>query len=142
MTTIAFTVTPTNAHAPLGFEAWLDDHLIYDNPAVDQAKTIDHEFIAEEGPHELRFVLKHKTADHTRVDGQGQIISDSCLRISRVMLEGLDIGLILSERAVYRHDFNGTGQPTDDKFFDTMGCNGTVSLGFKEPVYLWLLENM
>lgn len=142
MTTIAFTVAPTNADAPLGFEAWLDDHLIYDNPAVSGSKTVEHEFTADEGEHELRFVLKHKTIEHTRVNEQGEITSDSCLKISSVMLEGLDISVIMSEHAVYRHDFNGTGTTTETDFFDTMGCNGTVTLKFSEPVYIWLLENM
>jgi len=44
--------------------------------------------------------------------------------------------------AQYQHDFNGTGNPTIDKFYGEMGCNGTVSLKFTTPIYLWLLENM
>mgnify|MGYP003352455181 CR=1 FL=1 len=42
----------------------------------------------------------------------------------------------------YRHDYNGTGQPTEDNFFGVLGCNGTVELRFTTPIYLWLLEHM
>ena len=43
---------------------------------------------------------------------------------------------------IYRHDYNGTTDPFDDEFYGEMGCNGTVSLKFTTPIYLWLLENL
>jgi hypothetical protein len=49
---------------------------------------------------------------------------------------------VLLNKAVYTHDFNGSQPPVDDKFFGDLGCNGTVSLKFTAPTYLWLLENM
>ena len=49
---------------------------------------------------------------------------------------------MLVEQAVYTHDFNGTQPEIEDTFFGEMGCNGTVSLRFTTPIYLWLLENM
>jgi hypothetical protein len=50
---------------------------------------------------------------------------------------------MFSEQAEYHHDCNGTAQQVIlDKFYREMGCNGTVSLKFTTPVYLWLLENM
>jgi hypothetical protein len=38
--------------------------------------------------------------------------------------------------------FNGTSEVTEDKFYSELGCNGTVSLKFTTPMYLWLLEHM
>jgi hypothetical protein len=29
-----------------------------------------------------------------------------------------------------------------DKFYGSMGCNGTITFEFNTPFYLWLLENM
>ena len=46
------------------------------------------------------------------------------------------------EQAVYTHDFNGTSKATENKFYGELGCNGTVSLKFSTPMYLWLLEHM
>jgi hypothetical protein len=43
---------------------------------------------------------------------------------------------------VYEHDYNGTGTLTQEKFYGQMGCNGTVSLAFCTPIYMWLLEHM
>jgi hypothetical protein len=44
--------------------------------------------------------------------------------------------------AKYQHDFNGTGKLTTQNFYGELGCNGTVSLKFSTPIYIWLLENM
>jgi len=49
---------------------------------------------------------------------------------------------MFTELATYTHDFNGTKELTQEKFYGVMGCNGTVSLKFATPIYLWLLENM
>jgi hypothetical protein len=49
---------------------------------------------------------------------------------------------MVTEQAVYTHDFNGTQQEIQDEFYSEMGCNGTVSLKFSTPIYLWLLEHM
>jgi len=49
---------------------------------------------------------------------------------------------VFLDRAVYVHDFNGTGKFVNKQFFGEMGCNGTVELKFSSPFYLWLLENM
>jgi len=42
----------------------------------------------------------------------------------------------------YCHDFNGTQPAVVDRFHGSLGCNGTVTLKFTTPIYLWLLENM
>jgi hypothetical protein len=62
--------------------------------------------------------------------------------VSNIQFDGIDCQYLTTTLAQYQHDFNGTGNPTIDKFYGEMGCNGTVSLKFTTPIYLWLLENM
>jgi hypothetical protein len=86
--------------------------------------------------------MKHKTSDHTELDDAGNIIRDAMLSISDIKFDEIALGQVLLNKAVYTHDFNGSQPPVDDKFFGDLGCNGTVSLKFTTPAYLWLLENM
>jgi hypothetical protein len=96
----------------------------------------------DDGEHELRIVMKHKTADHTEVNETGEIVRDVMLIISDVKFDEIELGQVFVEKTTYVHDFNGSQPLVEDKFFGDMGCNGTVSLKFSTPSYLWLLENM
>jgi hypothetical protein len=96
----------------------------------------------DEGEHEFKFVLKHKTPEHTVIDADGNITSDAVLSIANLAFDDIELGQVFVKQSVYHHDFNGSQAPVEDKFFGTMGCNGHVSLGFTTPIYLWLLENM
>jgi len=87
-------------------------------------------------------VLKNKTAEHTQVDDHGNIITDARLLITDLAFDEIKLGHMLVEQAVYTHNFNGTGATIQDKFYGELGCNGTVSLKFSTPMYLWLLEHM
>jgi len=144
MDTIKFNckVDSTNFSVPLGLEIWLDQHKLFDQDHVDQTYQVEHEISDNDGDHELRFVLKHKQSDHTRVDLEGNILSDATVTVSDIRFDGIDCQYLTTNLAEYQHDFNGTGDPTIDKFYGEMGCNGTVSLKFTTPIYLWLLENL
>jgi hypothetical protein len=87
-------------------------------------------------------LLKNKQPEHTQLSGLGEILQDSCLIISNLKFDGIELGQIVNDLSVYQHDFNGTQALTTDKFFGTMGCNGTVELKFSTPIYIWLLEHM
>ena len=69
-------------------------------------------------------------------------MSDATLTIKDLAFDEIKLNYMLTELAVYTHDFNGTQDTTQDKFYGEMGCNGTVSLKFATPIYLWLLEHM
>ena len=97
---------------------------------------------AEDRSHVLEFVLSGKTQEHTLVNDAGDITSDVTVRVQDISFDDIAIGQIFSELAEYHHDFNGTQPAIVDQFYGEMGCNGTVSLGFTTPIYLWLLENM
>jgi hypothetical protein len=144
MTTVQFNcvVSSTDFSVPLGMEIWLDDHRLFDTDHVDQIYTIQHDISDDDGDHELRFVLKNKLLEHTQVDADGNIIRDNTLSVSGIEFDGIDCQYLVTTVARYQHDFNGTGDATTQRFYGEMGCNGTVSVKFSTPIYIWLLENM
>jgi hypothetical protein len=144
MDTIRFNcvISSTDITVPLGMEIWLDDQKLFDQDHVDHTYPVEYEMPDDDGDHELRFVLKHKRLDHTQVDADGNIVSDARIIVSGIRFDDIDCQYLTTELAEYQHDFNGSGQPTIDKFYGEIGCNGTVSLKFTTPIYLWLLENM
>jgi hypothetical protein len=144
METVKFNcvVGSTDLTVPLGLEIWLDQHKLFDKDCVDQTYQVEHEISDDDGDHELRFVLKHKQSAHTRVDLEGNILSDARVTVSDIEFDDINCQYLTTNLAEYQHDFNGTSDPTIDKFYGEMGCNGTVSLKFSTPIYIWLLENM
>lgn len=139
---ISCVINTTDGAAELGLEIWLDDQQIYNQSHVAGRQIFEHEMSDKDAGHELRFVMKNKTAEHTQIDSAGAIVKDACLIIDELAFDDISLGHILTEKAVYTHNFNGSGPETQDKFYGQMGCNGTVSLKFSTPMYLWLLENM
>jgi hypothetical protein len=139
---ISCVIGTTNNTVPLGMEIWLDDQKIFNQDWVTESQTISYDMSDLDAEHELRVVMKYKTADHTKVDKSGSIVEDACLTVSDLAFDDIVLGHILIEKAVYTHNFNGNGETVQDKFFGEMGCNGTVSLKFTTPMYLWLLENL
>lgn len=140
VTNITFCVSSNNSNA-LGFETWLDDKIMFDVDSVQPSTKILIP-VTDDAEHVLKLVLKGKCTDHTAVDSNGNILSDSVLTISDLAFDGIELGQLFYDKAVYTHDFNGNGTITKESFFGTMGCNGTVELKFSTPIYIWLLENM
>lgn len=139
---ISFSVSSTDPSVALGFEAWVDDHKFFDSDHIKNTEQIETQLSDAEGTHELRFILKNKTQDHTKLDDNGKIVSDACLVIDSVTFEEIALGHVFIEQTSYTHDFNGSSAIGTHRFFGQMGCNGTVSLKFTTPMYLWLLENL
>ena len=140
---ITFNLATTDATAELGFEVWIDQRKVLDVDHVKETQSVAVELDDEDNTeHELRLVLKNKTTAHTRVDEHGNIVADARLQITDMAFDEIQLKNIFVEQAVYTHDFNGTGETTQDKFYSELGCNGTVSLKFATPMYLWLLEHM
>ena len=139
---ITFDLNTTNDRAELGFEAWVNDTKFITLPHVQGTQSIKIDIPDVDGDHELRLVLTGKTPEHTQINEQGEIVSDSTLIVSNLAFDEIKLGHMLTKLASYTHDYNGTKDPVQDRFYGEMGCNGTVSLRFTTPMYLWLLENM
>ena len=141
--TITFNLATTDATAELGFEAWIDQRKFLDVDHVKETQPVTVELDDQDDTeHELRLVLKNKTTAHTCIDEHGNILTDARLVITDMAFDEIRLGHMFFEQAVYTHNFNGTGKTTQVKFYGEMGCNGTVSLKFATPMYLWLLEHM
>lgn len=141
-TSISCDIGTTDATAALGLEIWLDDQKILDCNHVQESLNFCHKISDEDQEHVLKFILKNKTAEHTQVDSENRIIKDACLTVTNVKFDDIPLGQVLFDLALYEHDYNGTGSPTQEKFYGQMGCNGVVTMPFSTPIYMWFLENM
>lgn len=120
----------------------LNDTVVWSgDPAVSQE--IQHEFPdTDDTKYVLEFQLSGKRPEHTKIDEHGKILEDLLITVDAISLDGIDVQQLIYDHAEYHHDFNGTGDTVNEKFFGTMGCNGRVTLEFSTPIYVWLLENM
>lgn len=144
MDTIKFkcVVGSTDFTVPVGLEIWVDNYRLFDQDHINQTYQVEYEISDDDGDHELRFVLKNKLSAHTRVDAEGSIVSDATVTVSDIKFDDIDCDYLTTTLSQYQHDFNGTGEPTTESFYGELGCNGTVSLKFTTPIYIWLLENL
>jgi len=140
---ISCVVSTSDPAIPLGFEAWIDDTKFFDSEHVRDPQQMSTEISDDdELEHELRLVMKNKTEEHTVLNDIGDIVQDARLTVTDLTFDGIKLGNIVAEKAVYEHDFNGSTEKSLHEFFGEMGCNGTVSIKFTTPVYMWMLENM
>jgi hypothetical protein len=119
----------------------LDDQVFFDGDPYDHGQC-SILFDDDEREHLLVFTLAGKSPEHTKISTDGLIMEDLVVEISDISFDDIQLGHTFTSLAVYTHDWNGTGATTTQPFYSTMGCNGTVSLEFNTPVYLWLLEHM
>ncbi len=139
---ISCSIGTTDPLAKLGLEIRLNDQVIFLTSHVIGPIDFKYDMPNVDGNYRLEFVMKNKTTAHTQIDANGNIVKDACLTISNVAFDEIELKQIFIDRAIYTHNFNGTQDEVNDKFYGAMGCNGSVKLEFSTPVYSWLLENM
>ena len=140
--TISFDIDTSDSIAPIGVAVWIDDFCVFQTDHLTEHKHIDHAVLDDDTERELRIVISGKTPEHTQIDEQGNIVKDVIISVTNITIDEIDIFQLFTEKCVYTHDFNGTQPETQDTFYGVAGCNGTISLKFSTPIYLWLLENM
>lgn len=140
--TISFELGNSDVAAEISVAVWLDDLCVFQTDHLTEQAQIKHDVPDDDGEHTLRIVMLGKTADHTEIDVDGSILKDVLISISNFDIDGIDVNQVFLENSSYTHDFNGTQPEIVDTFHGCMGCNGTVTLKFITPMYLWLLENM
>jgi hypothetical protein len=139
---VSFAISPSDASCPLGVEVWIDQQRIFNCEHLIAAETVKFDLEDDDGKHELRIVLKNKLPQHTKINAEGNIEQDAVINIESFKFDEISVDQVVQEQAVYYHNFNGSAAETQEQFFGIMGCNGTLSLKFTTPIYLWLLENM
>jgi hypothetical protein len=151
---LEFDVGTTNAEYKLGVKVTVDSNIIYNNTHVTTTDHISHDMSDQDGNHVLEIELYGKLPEHTEIDSAGNIVKDALITVENFKIDDLDISSMLTcypnelysdvptHIIQYCHDFNGTQSAIIDRFHGSLGCNGTVTLKFTTPIYLWLLENM
>ena len=141
-TILSFRARSTDTTIPLGMRVQVDNATIYETNHVTDPIIINHEMPDDDGKHVLTLELFGKLPEHTKIDDAGNILSDAMLEFDSFVIADIDVDQIIYPKSVYHHDTNGTQASADYKFYGSIGCNGTVTLKFTTPIYLWLLENM
>jgi hypothetical protein len=140
--TISCDISSTDFITALGLEVWLNNQQIWNCDHVCEVMQFCHEIPDDEQDYQLEFRLKHKQPEHTKIDAQGRITKDACISIANLQFDKIPLGQVFFDLAVYQHDHNGAGPMVQNKFYGHMGCNGTVTLKFSTPIYMWMLENL
>jgi hypothetical protein len=140
---VSFDVTPTDGECPLDLKVWLDNVAVSTVDHVNNTHSITVKFAdsMQAETHCLQIEMSGKQAEHTKLDAQGNFLQDPRLIISNFQISGIPADAILHKLGLYRHSFNGVGEPTNHQFSGVMGCNGTVTLEIATPVLMWLLEH-
>lgn len=139
---LTFDIVPKGPD-PLGAEVWFDEQCLLDQDQVTAECKIIHQLnddVAQS--HVVKIVLKNKTPEHTVLDDDLKIVKDSVLEVKNFKIDSIDIDYQVQQYAMYTHTFNSNTEPIADKFYNTLGCNGTVTFAFSTPAYIWLLEHM
>ena len=139
---ISAEILSSDVSVPLGMTISIDGQPVWHSDHVAETVTWQYEADDTPGDHQLIFEMSGKLPDHTNVDDQGNIVKDALLTVRNIKLDEIDISEIVTNKAKYHHNFNGSQPLLEDKFFGDLGCNGQVALEFTTPVYIWLLENV
>jgi hypothetical protein len=99
----------------------------------------------------LTILRSFKNQTQTKLNAKGEIEKDQLLHIKSIEIDEIDIGTLVYE-GVYTPEYpepwhsqqvkKGTPPEKSFKNVTTMGHNGTWTLGFQSPFYMWLLENL
>lgn len=139
---ISFLIKSSNYDMPLGVRILLDDQVLTEHHHLREPINFEQEINDDIGDHVLQIELFNKTAEHTRIDQQGNILEDVLLEIVDISVDGINLENIMPEISKYCHNNNGNSDFVEEKFYGAMGCNGSVKIPFSTPIYLWLLENL
>jgi hypothetical protein len=94
--------------------------------------------------HTIDLVISGKTDSHTTIDNEGNFVSSTMLLIKDFEIDEvcIDQYIVMPKSLPYKHNYNGHGDEVIDQFHDYAGFNGTITLEFDTPFYVWLLNNM
>ena len=126
------------------FSIWLDDQAIIQSEIVSEAlQPVTFEHTVDEGPHTLKIRLENKTTTDTVIEN-GEVVKDMLLNIDDVTIDDISLGNLLWS-AEYILDKKQTYKGQEIDHLDgcvNLGWNGTYTLKFTSPFYIWLLEKL
>ena len=141
---VKFTLEPTWFNNAPKIKVAINNNILLDTQfeeKLDFKQTVE---LSEDCSHQLTFTLYDKTNNDTVVK-DGVIEKDTLIKISNIELEDTDLTSMLSlnkELFYYEHDTNGTAPLEKHTLYNDLGCNGTATINFTTPFYIWMLENL
>ena len=122
---------------PLDLVIKIDDRTLHMDVSGAKSTTIDKKISVEPGDHLLTLSVSNKNNRSTVVDEHNNILADSYVKIKKLFIDEIDFGRIMfSESKHVDNNNNITISPGG------VYTNGTWSLNFTTPVYIWLLEKL
>ena len=126
------------------FSVWLDDHVVTQSEINSSAEQIvSFERRLDEGPHTLKIRLENKTTADTIIENS-DVVKDMLLNIDDITIDDISLGNLLWS-AEYILDKKQTYKGQEIDHLDgcvNLGWNGTYTLKFTSPFYIWLLEKL
>jgi hypothetical protein len=123
---------------------WLDDHVVTQSEITRSAEQIvSFERRLDEGPHTLKIRLENKTTADTIIENS-DVVKDMLLNIDDITIDDISLGNLLWS-AEYILDKKQTYKGQEIDHLDgcvNLGWNGTYTLKFTSPFYIWLLEKL
>lgn len=113
------------------------DSVVVFQGIVDSARRITHECNLTDGPHELRIMLLGKDGRTQTIMENDRIIKDQLLNIDAVYIDDINLGYTAQTLSEFISE-----DGTKNSNMVNLGINGTWTLRFTTPVYIWMLENM
>jgi len=125
------------------FSIWLDDHVVTQSEISADPHNVVFERAVEPGAHSLKIRLENKTNHDTQIKDR-VIVNDMLLNIDDITIDDISLGNLLWS-AEYLLDqpqeYNGKTINHLDNCVN-LGWNGTYTLKFSSPFYIWLLEQL
>jgi hypothetical protein len=135
---IDIVLTAINTRSPVTVVIGFDGDVIFTARSDQLPEAITHTFDDAGGKHLLTIQLKNKTAVHTQVDTQGNILADTVINVDKLTLDHVNITEFFNFGSC---DYIYNDSPDVDKFWGVLGRNGTVNFAFSSPVYSWLMKS-
>jgi hypothetical protein len=127
------------------FSIWLDNNVIIQTEISSEAPQT-HKFThtIDEGEHVLRINLENKTESDTLIV-DGNVGKDMLLNIDDITIDDISLGQLLWTESTYLldkpHEYQGKEITQLDNCVN-LGWNGSYTLKFSSPYYIWLLEKL
>jgi hypothetical protein len=143
--TFKISLTGTYWSKKPNFSIFLNDELIEQKDIENESvhEIVFERGVAEDQEHELKIRLNNKQDEDTIIENT-QIVKDMILNIDGIEIDDVDIGN-LRWSAEYKLDqareYNGKQTDHIDNCVN-LGFNGTYTLKFTSPFYIWLLEKL
>ena len=134
--TVEIQLTPTFWDVAPIAKVFLDNEVLFSGEMREPQKLV-HTTNMIEGTHEIRVMLMNKNGRRDTILEDGKIVKDMLLTVDSILLDDIDLGFIINTKGNYKTD-EGVEHPN----MTSLGWNGTWTLPFTSPVYMWLLENL